>query len=129
VPTAPYAEEARARWGDTDAFRESQRRASRHSAADWETIRAEARSLEQAFADLMHAGVSADAAPAMDVAEEHRRHLGRWFYDCSPGLHCSLADLYVTDERFTAHYDEVASGLAAYVADAIRANAARTGTR
>ncbi|MBV9290856.1 MAG: TipAS antibiotic-recognition domain-containing protein [Frankiales bacterium] len=129
MPTAPYAEEARARWGDTDAFRESQRRASRYVAADWDTIRAEARGLEQALADLMHAGVPADAVAAMDLAEEHRRHLSRWFYECAPALHRSLADLYVADERFIAHYDEVALGLAVYVADAIRANAARTGAR
>jgi hypothetical protein len=33
--------------------------------------------------------------------------------------------MYVADERFAAHYDTRAAGLAAYVRDAIHANADR----
>jgi hypothetical protein len=33
--------------------------------------------------------------------------------------------MYVADERFAAHYDQRAPGLAAYVRDAILANAVR----
>jgi hypothetical protein len=33
--------------------------------------------------------------------------------------------MYVADERFTAHYDDRAPGLAAYLRDAIVANAVR----
>ena len=37
----------------------------------------------------------------------------------------ALAEMYVTDERFTKHYEDLAPGLAAYVHDAIVANADR----
>jgi hypothetical protein len=33
--------------------------------------------------------------------------------------------MYTADERFTAHYDDRAPGLAAYVRDAIQANTLR----
>lgn len=61
----------------------------------------------------------------MDLAEAHRRHIIRWFYDCPPGMHLRLGDMYVADPRFGAHYEERAEGLAAYVRDAIAANAER----
>jgi hypothetical protein len=35
--------------------------------------------------------------------------------------------MYVEDERFTAHYEQVAPGLGQYVSTAVQANAARQG--
>jgi hypothetical protein len=35
--------------------------------------------------------------------------------------------MYVEDERFTAHYEAIATGLAQYVSTAVQANAARAG--
>jgi hypothetical protein len=126
VSTPTYEAEARARWGHTQAFRESQRRAARYGPADWTRIQAEARDIEERLAAELAAGSGAGSAAVLDLAEEHRGHLSRWFYECPPALHCALADLYVTDERFTAHYDEIAPGLAAFLAAAIRANADRS---
>jgi hypothetical protein len=73
----------------------------------------------------MTAGAPADDPRATDVAERHRQHISRWFYDCSYDLHRGLADLYVTDERFGRNYDDLAPGLARYVHDAMLANASR----
>jgi hypothetical protein len=61
----------------------------------------------------------------MDVAEEHRQHISRWFYDCSYEIHVGLGQMYIDDPRFTATYEAIAPGLAAYLNDAIQANAAR----
>ena len=60
---------------------------------------------------------------AAEVAVGHRAWAGR-FSDVSYELHAGLADSYVADERFAAHDEAVAPGLAQYVADAVRANAA-----
>jgi hypothetical protein len=125
VTTSPYAAEARQRWGETRAFRESQRRAAGYTAADWAQVQDEARGIVLRMASVMRSGEPPTASAAMDVAEEHREHLGRWFYDCDAAMHRALADLYVGDERFTAHYEETAAGLAEYLSEAIRANADR----
>jgi hypothetical protein len=63
----------------------------------------------------------------MDAAEAHRQHISRWFYECTPQIHAGLGEMYVADPRFTATYEAVEPGLAGYVRDAIRANAARQG--
>ncbi|WP_030331433.1 MerR family transcriptional regulator [Micromonospora parva] len=115
--------EAEQRWGDTDAYRESNRRASRYGKEDWLRIRAENEDWGRRIVALMAAGAPADSAEAMELAEEHRQLICRWFYECSYEMQTGLADMYLADERFTAHYENIAEGLAAYLHEAIHANA------
>ncbi len=61
----------------------------------------------------------------MAAAEAHRRHIGRWFYECGHEMHRGLTDMYVSDERFRSHYDTQTPGLAAFIRDAAHANADR----
>jgi DNA-binding transcriptional MerR regulator len=123
---AQYADEVEERWGDTDAYRESRRRTASYGKDDWLQIKAEGEDVERRFAEAMAAGIPADDARAMDVAEAHRRHIGRWFYDCPPAMHAGLGRMYVEDERFAAHYEQIAPGLAQYVSTAVQANAVRS---
>jgi DNA-binding transcriptional MerR regulator len=120
-----HAQEAEERWGGTDAFEQSRRRTAAYTKEDWLSINEEAGEVVRAFAAAFEAGVPADGVRAMDVAERHREHIGRWFYDCSPEMHRGLGDMYVADPRFAANYEQVAEGLAAYVRDALHANAER----
>jgi hypothetical protein len=120
-----YEREAEERWGDTEAWTQSQRRTAAYTKDDWVRIKDEAADAERRFAEALRSGVPADAEPAMDIAEEHRQHISRWFYDCPPAMHAGLGRMYVEDERFTAHYEEIAPGLAQYVSTAVQANAAR----
>lgn len=113
--------------GDTDAYRESQRRAAAYGKADWRRMRAETEGVEQRLAEALQAGLPPTGGEAMDAAEAHRQTIGRWFYDCPAPMHRALGDMYVDDERFSAHYDGRAPGLAAYLRDAVHANADRLG--
>jgi hypothetical protein len=42
-------------------------------------------------------------------------------------LHAGLGRTWVEDERFTAHYEQIAPDLAQYASTAVQANAARQG--
>jgi DNA-binding transcriptional MerR regulator len=121
-----YADEVEERWGDTDAYHESRRRTATYGKEDWLRVKAEGEDVERRFAEAMAAGVPAEDARAMDVAEAHRQHISRWFYDCPPAMHAGLGRMYVEDERFAAHYEQIAPGLAQYVSTAVQANAARS---
>ena len=61
----------------------------------------------------------------MDVVERHRLQIDTWFYPCSHEMHVGLGEMYIADPRFTANYEKIRPGLAAYVRDAIKANAER----
>lgn len=124
---ADYQSEARERWGDTDAWKESRRRTAEFTKDDWLRVKAETDAQFQAFAAPLRAGLPADSVEAMDAAEAARRHIHDNFYECSHEMHQNLGDMYVADERFTKTYDDVEPGLAQYVRDAIHANAARNG--
>ncbi|HVD87646.1 MAG TPA: MerR family transcriptional regulator, partial [Jatrophihabitantaceae bacterium] len=44
-----------------------------------------------------------------------------------PAMHRGLGEMYVTDERFTVHYETIEPGLARYVRDAFVAEADSAG--
>ena len=118
-----WADEARERWGETDAYQQSQRRTADYTKEDWVRLKSEADEGLRAFAHALRAGLPATGPEAVALAEAHRQYLTRWFYDCGFDAHRGLAEMYVGDERFTQVYDAVQPGLAQYVHDAIIANA------
>jgi len=123
--TGEWAEEAEQRWGDTEAWAQSQRRAAAYTKQDWLDIQAEAGAINREYVAAMEAGIPAGDPRAADLAERHRQHISRWFYDCTHDMHRGLAEMYLADERFTQNYDRMAPGLARYVHDAMLANASR----
>ncbi|HEX6135594.1 MAG TPA: MerR family transcriptional regulator [Longimicrobiales bacterium] len=124
---AQYAEEAEQRWGETEAWRESQRRTKQYTREDWARIRAEDDGVMARFAELLAAGRDPDDPEAIALAEEHRQHISRWFYPCDAATHASLAEMYVADPRFSEYFEKRREGLTAYVAAAIRLNAGTGG--
>ena len=120
-----HADETHQRWGDTDAYAESNRRTSAYTKEDWLRVRAEQEAVASELAACLTAGLPADGQRAMAAAEAHRQHISHSYYACSYEIHVGLADMYVADPRFTAHYEDRAPGLAEYVRSAIYANALR----
>ena len=122
---AEYEDEARERWGETDAYKQSAARTARYTKQDWQRIKAEADAINQRFLGLMATDTPAGDVAAMDVAEEHRAHISKWFYDCPKEAHDGLGQMYVADFRFQDNIDKAGDGLAEYMSAAIAANAQR----
>lgn len=120
-----HAAEAKERWGDTSAYKESQRRISGYSKEDIAKATAEMQEATNLIIAAMSKGLPADSPEAMAGAEAHRNSITNWWYACSFEIHKGLASMYLADPRFTAHYEEQQAGLAKYIHDAIMANAAR----
>lgn len=120
-----YEQEAAERWGETDGYAESIRRTKSYTKTDWATLKAEADEISQSFLVLMVREVPPDSVEAMEVAERHRAHISSWFYECSVEVHAGLGRMYVGDSRFTTNIDKAGEGLAAYMSEAIAANAGR----
>ena len=122
---AEHRAEAEARWGDTEAYRQSSRRTAKYTKDDWAAIHAELDDIESDFAGAMRAGVDPADEKALAIAERARGHIDRWYYECTPEMHAKVAAMYTADPRFRKHYDDRAEGLAEYVSAAVKANAAR----
>ena len=121
--TNPYAQEAQERWGDTDAYQESQRRLSGYSKNE---IAQAQQAMEDATLQILaakQAGLPANSVEAMAGAEAHRASINDWWYECGYEMHKSLGEMYLLDPRFKEHYEKHQPGLAEYVRNAIFANA------
>lgn len=119
--SSEYAAEAEERWGDTDAWKQSQQRASTFTKQDWLEVKAEGDALLTALAEAKRNGIKPGSDEANELARRHRASIER-FYDCSEEMHRNLVAMYLADERFTSFYDNVESGLAQFVHDIVVAS-------
>lgn len=117
-----YADEAKQRWGDTDAFKESAKRLASYTPGQMASAYKAQTDATGAVVDSMRAGHPATSAPAKAAAELCRLAINEWFYPCDKQMHANLAEMYVSDERFRSHYESLEAGLAVYLRDAILAN-------
>lgn len=122
-----YEGEVQERWGNTDAYAQSANRTKRYTKEDWQRFKDESEANGARMIELFDAGVAPDDPRAMDVADEARLIIHRWFYDCSREMHVCLGDMYVADPRFKANYEKMREGMAEWFRDAIAANAKRGG--
>jgi DNA-binding transcriptional MerR regulator len=113
-----YADEAKQRWGTTDAYVESQRRTSKHTKEDWKRIQQEGAEIREGLATLMdHSPTDRDV---QTLVKRFHEYMSTNFYACSLEMLSGLGDMYVSDPRFTATYDKVRPGLATFLRDAIK---------
>jgi DNA-binding transcriptional MerR regulator len=114
-----YADEAKQRWGTTDAYAESQKRTSKHTKEDWKRIQQEAAQIDADMATLMDHKVS--DLEVQDVVRRKHEHFNRNFYTCSVEMLAGLSEMWVSDVRFTATYEKIKPGLAQFWHDAVQA--------
>ena len=120
-----YANEAKEKWGDTDAYKESQKRLASYSKDEIAAAQLAMQNATNQVLTAMLAGLPANSEAAMAGAEAHRKSISDYWYECSFEIHKGLATMYLADPRFTAHYENQQVGLAKYIHDAILANAAK----
>lgn len=118
---ADYAVEAEQRWGDTDAWKQSQRRVSQLTKQDWIDLKAEGDRLLADLAAAKRAGVRPGSPEGDTLAARHRASIER-FYECGGEMHRGLVQMYLADARFRAYYDDVEPGLAQFVHDVVIAS-------
>lgn len=116
-----YQEEVEQKWGQTEAYRESAQRTQKYTEDDWAKIKAENARIMERLVEKMNGGASPEDEEVLALVEQHRLHIDRWYYPCSPQMHAQLAGLYEADERFKLNLDKYGEGLAGFLSSAIRA--------
>ncbi|MFB8749101.1 MerR family transcriptional regulator [Streptomyces parvulus] len=123
-----YATEAELKWAHSEGQREAMARADAHTKEDWRRLMGEAHAWRAELLAAFDEGQPSDGEQAMDLAEEHRLHIARWFTSCPPDMHRRIADDFVADPRAFALVvppSQLRPGLASYTRKAVHANAAR----
>lgn len=103
-----YAAEAKARWGSTDAWKQSQGKTP--DAGQMEDI-------FRGFAALREKGP--DAPETQAQVKRWQQFITDNLYTCTDEILAGLGKLYVCDERFAANLDKYGEGTARLMSDAI----------
>ena len=116
-----FEEETRERWGDTDAYKQSQARTSRYTHADFAAAKVDQEAATELFVYAFGNSLPVTSEKAQAAVVAHRAAITKWFYECSIEMQKNLAVMYVQDARFKKYYDDRVRGLSQYVHDAIMA--------
>ena len=110
-----YAEEVKQRWGNTDAYKESQQRNT-----DFSKAAALLDAVFEEFAELNRSGISPNDEPAKVQVEKLQRCITDNFYTCTNEILAGLGQMYVADERFKTNIDKHGEGTAEFVSACIK---------
>jgi hypothetical protein len=113
-----YAEEARQRWGNTDVYKQSQKRVKKMGKEGLKKVLEESGKLTVEIANAMKAGEDPKSLKVQALIARHYDGL-RAFYEPNYEMYRGLAEMYVSDVRFKENYEKVAIGLAEYLRDAM----------
>ncbi len=112
-----YAQEAQARWGGTQAYRESERRTQDYSSEDWNTIMAQQEALLQALAQQV--GQDPASPEVQQLVAQWQAWITDHFYPCTREILAGLGEMYLQDTRFQENLDRFAPGTARLLSQAI----------
>lgn len=114
-----YAEEAKQRWGNTDAYKESKQKTAGYSDEKWGGVNA---GLEAVLAEF--ASVKDTQAPESEDAQllvkKLQTYITENFYTCTNEILAGLGQMYVADERFKNNIDKNGAGTAEFISKAIK---------
>lgn len=116
-----YENEAKERWGDTNAYKQSSAKTSKYSKEDFAAAKVDQEAATELFVYAFGNSLPIDSPKAKEAVIAHRAAITKWFYDCSIEMQKQLAIMYIEDLRFKEYYDGRVRGLAQYVHDAIQA--------
>jgi DNA-binding transcriptional MerR regulator len=111
-----YQTEVKERWGNTDAYKQSQAKVSKMTKKEMDGLKKEGEQLCRELVTVM--GKPVDDPAVQALIKKHHEGIN-FFYPCTPEMYKNLGQMYIDDPRFTAYYDKFAPGLAVFVRNAI----------
>ncbi len=111
-----YQAEAKQRWGNTEAYKQSQERTKNWTKADYEKIKADGDKFMKVVASHVNDDIK---SPEVQALVAQWRQGINVFYDTDLEICRNLASMYIDDPRFAAYYEKYAKGLSVFMRDAI----------
>ena len=115
-----YEDEAKQRWGDTDAYKQSQAKTAGYSKDKWNDVLTGLNGVFAEFAECRNSGESAGSDTAQRLVKKLQDYITANFYHCTDDILAGLGQMYVCDERFKNNIDKNGEGTAEFVSEAIK---------
>ena len=115
-----YEDEAKQRWGDTDAYKQSQAKTAGYSKDKWNDVLTGLNGVFAEFAECRNSGESAGSDTAQRLVKKLQDYITENFYHCTDDIFAGLGQMYICDERFKNNIDSHGEGTAEFVSEAIK---------
>lgn len=112
-----YAKEVKERWGNSSAYKESEKKTKNYSKEQWQKIDEKSRDIFKAFAANMDK--DAHSKEVQELVKEWHNFITTNFYNCTNEILKCLGIMYVEDERFKKNIDQNGHGTAEFISKAI----------
>lgn len=112
-----YVGEAKARWGDTAAWRQSRERTADCDSKGFAAQAAEMNGILRRAAALRNTDPASPEARA--VVQEWQAFISAHYYDCTKEVLAGLGQMYAGDGRFQKNLDQFGEGTAAFLSAAM----------
>lgn len=112
-----FANEAKQRWGNTEAYRESVRREANRSKQDCAELTEKSGAIFAEFAGLV--GTDPKDTRVQALVQRWQSFISEYYYPCTNDILAGLGTMYLADERFTNNMDRYGAGTAKLISDGI----------
>ncbi len=114
-----YKEEAKKRWGSTDAYKEYKGKTKEYSKDKWDSLTDGMNDIFAEFSLYMKKGAEPDSKDVQSLVKALQSYITENYYTCTKEILSGLGQMYVGDERFANNIDKHADGTAEFVSRAI----------
>ena len=115
-----YADEVKARWGNTEAYRESEEKSAKMSGAEKQSALDGIEFIMAEFGECLKKGFMPESEAAQALCKKLQQFITDNFYTCTKEILAGLGEMYVLDERFKSNIDKNGEGTAEFIRDALR---------
>ena len=114
-----HKDEAKEKWGKTDAYKEHAERTKNYSKQKWNDLAEGMNNILAEFAICMNNGEDPGSSEAQNLVKKLQNHITEKYYLCTTEILAGLGQMYVADERFKSNIDKHADGTAEFICEAI----------
>lgn len=114
-----YKQEAKEKWGETDAYKENAEKSKHYSEEKQKNLADDMDNILAEFAICMKNSKASDSPEAQSLVKKLQSHITESYYRCTNEILAGLGQMYVLDERFKNNIDKHADGTAEFIRDAI----------
>ena len=116
-----YEAETHERWGDTEAYREHEKKTKGYTKEKWAEATDGLMVIFTEFATCKASGATPGSAEAQALVAKLQTHITANYYTCTDEILAGLGKMYVADERFKKNIDKYGEGTAEFASTAIEA--------
>lgn len=114
-----YDNEARERWGNTDAYRQHEQKTKNYTKEKWAEVNDGLMAIFAEFAVCKQSGAEIDSNEAQALVARLQAHITANYYTCTDEILAGLGKMYIADERFKKNIDKYGEGTADFASNAI----------